>query len=104
MHQSESTLNVYIIGLLKNRYRILNGLLSTTCITEKNEGNITGIDKLVTVCSALYNLGDRIVSFPFAMSGKLKTLYSEAPETIYGRGGGGGAGGQHLEKGHLILL
>ena len=54
-----------VIGLLKNRYRILDGVLSTTFIKslsdEANEAKVTGIDKLVTVCSALCNLGDGIV-------------------------------------------
>jgi hypothetical protein len=54
-----------VIGLLKNRYRILDGVLSTTFIKslsdEANGETITGIDKLVTVCSALCNLGDGIV-------------------------------------------
>ena len=55
----------HVIGLLKNRYRILDGVLSTTFIKslsdEANEAKVTGIDKLVTVCSALCNLGDGIV-------------------------------------------
>ena len=55
-----------LIGLLKNHYRILDGVLSTTFIKslsdEANEAKVTGIDKLVTVYSALWNLGDGIVN------------------------------------------
>ena len=54
-----------VIGLLKNRYRILDGTLSTTMIKslsdEANECDITSIDKLITVCAALCNIGGGIV-------------------------------------------
>lgn len=54
-----------VIGLLKNRYRILDGTLSTTLVKalsdESNETDYTSIDKLITVCAALCNLGDGIV-------------------------------------------
>lgn len=54
-----------VIGLLKNRYRILDGTISTTLLKslsdESNECEYTSIDKLVNVCAALCNLGEGIV-------------------------------------------
>ncbi len=48
-----------VIGLLKNRYTILKGTLSL--IKHKNDENVPNIDKLLTVCSALTNLGEPVV-------------------------------------------
>ena len=54
-----------IIGLVKNRYKILDRSLPTTLIKsisdEANDCDITSVDKLVTVCCALVNLGGGIV-------------------------------------------
>ncbi len=50
-----------VIGLLKNRYTILKGTLSLSLIKHKNDENVANIDKLLTVCSALTNLGEPVV-------------------------------------------
>ena len=54
-----------VIGLVKNRYRILDGTLSTTLVKslsdEANELDVSGIDRLFTVCAALCNLSTGIV-------------------------------------------
>ena len=54
-----------VIGLIKNRYRILDGTLSTTLVKslsdEANELDVSGIDRLFTVCAALCNLSPGIV-------------------------------------------
>ena len=54
-----------IIGLVKNKYKILDRSLPTTLIKsisdEANDCDITNEDKLVTVCCALVNLGSGIV-------------------------------------------
>ncbi len=50
-----------VIGLLKNRYTILKGTLSLSLIKYKNDENVANIDKLLTVCSALTNLGEPVV-------------------------------------------
>ncbi|XP_057308774.1 uncharacterized protein LOC130647068 isoform X1 [Hydractinia symbiolongicarpus] len=54
-----------VIGLIKIRYNILTGPIPITMTKslsdEANESEFTSIDKLVTVCAALVNLGDGIV-------------------------------------------
>ena len=50
-----------VIGLLKNRYTILKGTLNIKLIKHKNDTEIANIDKLLTVCSALTNLGEPVV-------------------------------------------
>ena len=54
-----------IIGLVKNRYKILDRSLPTTLIKsisdEANDCDITSMEKLVIVCCAIVNLGGGIV-------------------------------------------
>ena len=50
-----------IIGLLKNRYSILQSRLPITLIKRKSDTEVATVDKLVTVCSALTNLGEPVV-------------------------------------------
>jgi len=54
-----------IIGLMKNRYTILSGTMPITMVNSRsNEASnqaISSIDKIITVCAALTNLGDGIV-------------------------------------------
>lgn len=53
-----------VIGLIKNRYTILKGVLPIKTVkTIKNEKfhTIPSFDKIITVCGALVNLGESIV-------------------------------------------
>lgn len=54
-----------IIGLVKNRYKILEGPLKIQLVKSLSEeasgSDVSGIDKLVTTCCILVNLGDGIV-------------------------------------------
>lgn len=50
-----------VIGLLKNRYTILQSRLPITLIKRKSDTEVATVDKLVTVCSALPNLGEPVV-------------------------------------------
>ena len=54
-----------VIGLMKNRFSILQGpmpiSLVKTLTDEAEGGEITSIDKVIKVCAALTNLGDGIV-------------------------------------------
>ena len=53
-----------VIGLIKNRYKILNCVLPLTLLKTLSEGvecEIANIDKLFTVCAVLVNLGEGIV-------------------------------------------
>lgn len=50
-----------VIGLLKNRYTILQSRLPITLIKRKGDTEVATVDKLVTVCSALTNLGEPVV-------------------------------------------
>ena len=68
MSRQISSIRIHIervIGLIKNRYRILDGTLSTTLVKslsdEANDSDVTGIDRLFTVCAALCNLSPGIV-------------------------------------------
>lgn len=51
-----------IIGLLKNKYTILKGPLSTVVVKHKDDTDFARIDKLLVVCSALTNLSTSVVS------------------------------------------
>lgn len=54
-----------VIGLVKSRYKILDGTLSIPLVKslsdEVSESVVANVDKLVTVCAALVNCGDGIV-------------------------------------------
>ena len=50
-----------VIGLLKQKYKILEGPLPLNLIKHKSDGEYATIDKVVTVCAALTNLSDSIV-------------------------------------------
>ena len=50
-----------VIGLLKNKYTILQGKLPVSTLTHKNDSEYAFIDKIVTVCAALTNLSPSIV-------------------------------------------
>ena len=50
-----------VIGLLKNRYSILQSRIPITLIKRKGDLEVATIDKLVTVCAALTNLGEPVV-------------------------------------------
>ena len=51
----------HVIGLLKNGYTILKSRLPITLIKRKGDTEVATVDKLVTVCSALTNLGEPVV-------------------------------------------
>ena len=54
-----------VIGLLKNRYTILKGILPLRTVKgiadETNSKPFSSCNKIVTVCAALVNLGESIV-------------------------------------------
>lgn len=50
-----------VIGLLKQKYKILEGPLPLNLIKHKSDEEYATIDKVVTVCAALTNLSDPIV-------------------------------------------
>ena len=56
---------IYITLLLKNRYTILQGTLPIQLIKslkdEADKADLASIDRLLTVCAALVNLGPSIV-------------------------------------------
>ena len=53
------------MGLIKNRYRIIDGSLPLTLfkslLDEADDCEIANVDKIFTVCAALLNMGDWIV-------------------------------------------
>ena len=49
-----------VIGVMKNRYTILQSRLPVSLIKRKDE-DIATVDKLLTVCAALTNLGEPVV-------------------------------------------
>ena len=49
-----------VIGVMKNRYTILQSRLAVSLIKRKDE-DIATADKLLTVCAALTNLGEPVV-------------------------------------------
>lgn len=57
-----------VIGLLKNRFTILQGQLPIHTIKslkeEASNAEVASIDKIITVCAALCNLGGSIVAKP----------------------------------------
>ena len=50
-----------VIGLLKNKYTILQGTLPIRLIKHKNDSEYSHIDKIVSICCALTNLSQSIV-------------------------------------------
>lgn len=50
-----------VIGVLKNRYTILQSTLPISLIKRPSDGDVTTIDKIMTVCAALCNLGELVV-------------------------------------------
>ena len=54
-----------VIGLIKNRYTILNGIIPNRVVKsvkdEQLHSTLANCDKIVTVCAALVNLGESIV-------------------------------------------
>ena len=55
----------HVIGLIKNRYQIIDGTLPITLLKslsdEADDCEIENIDKIFSVRAALVNMGDRIV-------------------------------------------
>ena len=51
-----------IIGTLKNRYTIMKGPLATKLLKHRGDEKFASIDKIIVVCSALTNLGKRVVA------------------------------------------
>ena len=50
-----------VIGLLKNKYTILQGTLPITFLKRKHDSEYAFIDKVLIVCSALVNLSPTVV-------------------------------------------
>ena len=50
-----------VIGLLKQKYKILEGPLPINLIKHRHDGQYANIDRIVTVCAALTNLCDPVV-------------------------------------------
>lgn len=50
-----------VIGVMKNRYTILQSRLPVSLIKRKGDEDIATVDKLLTVCAALTNLGEPVV-------------------------------------------
>ena len=55
------TLMERIIGLLKNRYSILQSRLPITLIKRKGDTDVATVDKLLFGCAALTNFGEPVV-------------------------------------------
>jgi DDE superfamily endonuclease/Helix-turn-helix of DDE superfamily endonuclease len=51
-----------VIGLLRNRFQILSGIVSMDLLTVKDGDNLPPIDKIAQVCCALINCSNSIVS------------------------------------------
>ena len=51
-----------VIGTLKNRYTIMKGPLATKLLKHRGDEKFANIDKILVVCSALINLGKRVVA------------------------------------------
>ena len=51
-----------VIGLLKNRYTILQGTLPVTNLKRKQDTETSFIDRVLVVCSALVNMSPSVVS------------------------------------------
>ena len=52
-----------VIGLLRNKYTILQGTLSTDYLITSKQRQVPLIDKILTVCSGLVNLCPPIIPF-----------------------------------------
>ena len=50
-----------IIGVMKNRYTILQSQLPLSLLKRKGDKDIATVDKLLTVCAVLTNLGQPVV-------------------------------------------
>jgi hypothetical protein len=51
-----------VIGLLRNRFQILSGIVSMDLLTVKDGDNLPPIDKIAHICCALINCSNSIVS------------------------------------------
>jgi len=51
-----------VIGLLKQKYTILEGPLPVNLIKHKSDEEYATVDKILTVCATLTNLCDSVVS------------------------------------------
>ena len=72
-HEIESTRKIAsvrisiekVIGLIKNRYSILKGIIPNCVVKsvkdEQLHSTLANCDKIVTVCAALVNLGESVV-------------------------------------------
>ena len=52
---------IMLIGLLKNRYTILQGTLPVTNLKRKQDTDTSFIDRVLVVCSALVNMSPSVV-------------------------------------------
>ena len=52
-----------VIGLVRRKYKILQSILPTDYLANKDENGITVIDKIALVCCALCNVCDSVVPF-----------------------------------------
>lgn len=50
-----------VIGLLKNKYTLLQSILPVNIIKHKDDSEFTNIDKVLTICAALVNLSPSVV-------------------------------------------
>ena len=50
-----------VIGLLKNKYTILQGTLPITLLKHKDDTDYAFLDQMLTVCCALINLSPSVV-------------------------------------------
>ena len=69
-----------VIGLLKNKYTILQGTLPIRLIKHKNDSEYPHIDKIVSVCCALTNLSQSIVPCKLII---IITMYLDSAKMIY---------------------
>lgn len=53
-----------VIGLVRNKYKILKSILPVEMLSQKGDGDLAPIDKIVHVCCALTNLCPSIVVHP----------------------------------------
>ena len=52
-----------VIGLVRRKYKILQSILPTDYLANKDDNGITVIDKIALVCCALCNVCDSVVPF-----------------------------------------
>ena len=50
-----------VIGVMKNRYTILQSQLPVSLIKRREDKDTATVDKLLTICAALTNLGEPVV-------------------------------------------